>query len=273
VNEQCLLSKCYSPGRAFCLLPWCSFIIRLHYKLTHSNRELSARSLHSPLKQKHGPLWRATYAHVFSIANLHQAAPTLQHTHAPIEPTAKQFKMSVSNLSGRTPPLQDASTPLNHPNSTPYPSASSVYEGTYRVMLRSPYSSRSGRYGLPQSNDFGPPMRFLVGPSDVAFDVDVNLLSEWSPAFARKPAVHHIDMLYTIYPIFLPDVSVNDFTVLCQWMYTGAKPESDRPEHLFPLCTVSNPSVRSVLRHETLPMRNVSRLDVAEHQLTSFPDF
>jgi hypothetical protein len=40
VNEHCLISRCHDPGRVFCLLPLCSFTIRLHYALTHSNPEI-----------------------------------------------------------------------------------------------------------------------------------------------------------------------------------------------------------------------------------------
>jgi len=101
-------------------------------------------------------------------------------------------------------------------------------------MLRSPYSSRSGRF--PHSPfDFGPPIRFLVGPSGQAFDVHREKLSGWSPAFTTKANAAGFDVRNVYNVVRLPEVSVDDFTTLCVWLYKGEKPNPTKEGELLGL--------------------------------------
>ncbi|KAF2443122.1 hypothetical protein P171DRAFT_487077 [Karstenula rhodostoma CBS 690.94] len=76
----------------------------------------------------------------------------------------------------------------------------------------------------------GDPHRFLVGPSQMPFDIHTSTLAEASPSFT----VAFISSIKS--PLALPNMTPEDFGALTKWLYTNVPPTFARATDLQRIC-------------------------------------
>ncbi|KAJ4359945.1 uncharacterized protein N0V89_000504 [Didymosphaeria variabile] len=78
-------------------------------------------------------------------------------------------------------------------------------------------------------SESGHPIRFLVGPAQMPFDVHSDILDDWSPAFSPN-------LLSVKSPLGIPSMTPEHFGTLTKWLYDRVPPTFKAASDLLRIC-------------------------------------